>query len=95
MIIGKEKFGTHREKGLLHLIAELSDLGPNPFHQVYPDACDEGITVQGNSDKVDYVVAHIERNRENEVVSYDLIPTSDSIRRVPACRNTRVTLFND
>jgi len=69
----------------------------NVFHQVYPDACDEGITLVSTQtgQEVDYVVTSVDQNQEGEIAGWWLKPTAQSIRRVPACRNTHVLIIND
>lgn len=100
------RFHLQKEGDKRKLVAELSDLGPvtlhggapapSPFHQVYPDSADEGLKVVGNTGmEVDFVVNHVERDRENDLKFYKLIPTRESIRKVPALKNFEMILFND
>ncbi len=92
------RFQLQREGDKRKLVAELSDLGPitfNPFHQVYPDSADEGLKVVGFKQDADFVVNHVERDREGDLKFYKLIPTRESIRKVPALKNFEMILFND
>ena len=89
------RFGiTHKGPEYI-LTAEMSDLGHEPFRQIYPDACDPGLTVVGKQDTVDFVVDRTVTDKEGELKYYELIPTKASIRRVPTARSVRITLFND
>ena len=79
-------------------LADASDLGNGPlFHRIYPDACDVGITLISHQTgkEVTYYLEKEGRNRDNEVTHWILKPTPESIRKVPACRHTYVTIFND
>lgn len=54
-----------------HGVAELSDLGIKYFGRVYDDACDEGVTVQGQWEEVVFVVYGADLNG-NEVAGWHL-----------------------
>lgn len=84
------------------LIAESSDLLGNHFQRLYDDACDVGIAIQ--SVKTQKVVTYYlhktvkPEGREfcvGEVVAWEYLPTTESIRQVPECAGTSVTIFND
>jgi hypothetical protein len=58
-------------------LAEASDLGRQPFGRVYDDACDEGLTLVSSrfpGREVVFVVNHVERDRERELLWWDLVP---------------------
>lgn len=65
------------------------------YRQIYPDAADAGITIEGNNGSVDYYIAEEKRDQENELQEIILLPTPESERKVPGCKGTRVVLFND
>lgn len=98
-----KNFGFQRNGAGTDLVAELSDLGQsNPFHRIYADACDAGLTIVGESGiEVDYYISKTERDRENELLGYELLPTRESLRKIadPGLRfraeRTKVILFND
>lgn len=87
----------HYIKDKKTLVAEMSDFGGAQFHQVYPDSCDEGLTLVSHvtGKEVDYVVNHTEKDKEGEIQFWELIPTKPSIRRVPAAKGTKIKIFND
>lgn len=65
------------------------------WHQAYPDACDEGIKVTSHitGKEVMYVV---DRRDElgGETKGWHLVPTADSIRKVPECKGTKLFIIN-
>jgi hypothetical protein len=67
------------------------------FSQVYDDACDEGFKMisKVTGKIVYYVVDSEDRDGENELQGWRLVPTRDSIRRVPECKGTSVLIIND
>jgi len=74
------------------------------FSQVYDDACDEGFKMisKATGKAVYYVVdsedrdgENEDRDGENEILGWRLVPTRDSIRRVPECKGTHVLIIND
>jgi hypothetical protein len=70
--------------------AEASDLGPSfRFEQVYDDACDEGMTLISHrtGQAVTCAVTHVERDREGDLLYWDLLPLGNKC--------FRVRIFND
>jgi len=67
------------------------------FHQVYPDACDEGMTLVSarTGEEVDYVVIEQERAVDGELESWTLVPTKQALKRVPRARGTKIIIWND
>jgi len=67
------------------------------FHQVYSDACDEGLTLISHrtGEEVDYVVIEEERANDGEIVSWVLAPTKLALKRVPRARGTKIIIWND
>lgn len=85
--------------GKVKLVADLSELQfcastSSIFHQVYKDTCDMGIGIIGKKDEVEFVVDHVER-RDGDLLFYHLVPTAESLQKVPAAKNIEVVLFND
>jgi hypothetical protein len=79
---------------------EVSSLtrGPseNVFHRLYPDACDQGITLVSatTGTEADYYVNKEDRY-DGEIQGWHLLPTSETIRRLPRLKNTKVLIIND
>ena len=77
------------------LTAEASDLRLR-FDQIYPDSCDQGITlvshVTGSTSK--WAVTHVEiRNEDLEY--WELQPTAESVRNTPALSGFKMRILND
>jgi hypothetical protein len=74
--------------------AEMSEL--RGFVQIYPDACDEGLRIVSHvtGEESKWVVVR-EKRHEGEVCSWTLIPTQDTLRRLPQLRGWHVEVFND
>jgi hypothetical protein len=78
-------------------MSTLDNGGTRPvFHQVYNDSIDEGFTMVSSStgQNVDYVIDRTDYNNDNEILGWNLIPTDESIRKVPRCKGTRVLIVN-
>lgn len=74
------------------LVTEISNFGHGfDFGRVYDDACDEGVTLvsEHTGRQVVFAVNHIERDREGDLLYWDLIPASH------ADCNCTVRIFND
>jgi hypothetical protein len=72
----------------------------NVFVQVYNDAIDQGVrvvsVVTGKEvvyvvDGIDYLAPH----DCDEIAGWRLIPTDESIRKVPQCKGTKMLIVND
>lgn len=75
------------------LVAEISDFGRGfSFGRVYDDACDEGLTLVSHCTGREVVCAveHIERDRENDLLYWDLAPAKTSERGL-----IKVRIYND
>lgn len=70
-----------------HGTAEVSDLGKNPFQQIYNDACDIGFGLIGRTKHVVFAVTEEFRNRDNDLEYWTL----KSIQP----KGFTLTLFND
>jgi hypothetical protein len=72
-------------------IAVASDIGAR-FGRVYADAADEGLTLEGATGRrVVFVVNETERDRENDIMSWTLVPANLTDRAM----NVTVRIFND
>lgn len=89
--ISTRRFFYQKDAGLL--TAEISDFGPGfGFGQVYDDACDEGLTLVSHKTgtEVTYGVEHVERDREGDLLYWDLRPADRKLDYLPTVR-----IFND
>ncbi len=68
-------------------ISTLSGHCPDPFCQVYNDACDEGLGVRGRTKEVVFAVDTVMRSREGEIEGWQLKSISE--------KGYRLTIFND
>jgi len=78
--------------------AFISDFGKNfQFERIYPDACDEGITVL--SDKTGktavFYVKGIQRNYEDGIQYWILEADQKSIKQNPTLKNVKIQIWND
>jgi len=85
------------DKNKKSFVAEISSLGSNPFIQIYPDACDEGIVMESENTgrSARFVVADTLRSGEGEILYWKLIPTDETLRKNPRLTGHEITLFND
>jgi hypothetical protein len=73
---------------------DLSSLCRDPrvsiFHQLYNDSCDAGITLISakTGKEADFFV-------NGEIQGWNLLPTYETIRKLPRLKNTRVLIIND
>lgn len=79
------------------LSADVTDLPPTAFFQVYPDSIDQGIAVSSHhtGEEVTFVVNYVHNDREGELLYWDLIPTDACLRRNPRLNGLTVRLYND
>lgn len=86
-----DRFTVVRQEEGTVLVAEMSDFGPgSPLEQIYDDACDEGIAIQGRDRLVRFVLVKSHRDFEGELQFFELapFPGEESV-------NCRVHLYND
>ena len=83
---------------------ELSSLGVKPhqnaFHQLYSDACDEGITLISHvtGKEANYFIDKVDRGLTEdgwETYGWNLLPTPETIREQPRLKNTKILIIND
>jgi hypothetical protein len=78
-------------------MSQLDEGGTSPvWEAAYNDACDEGFKMVSSKtgQSVMYVVEQIDKNADQEIQGWHLIPTAESIRRVPACKGTKILVVN-
>lgn len=78
-------------------ISMLSAGGKRPaFCQIFNDSADEGLVLvsRHTGTEVHYVANRTNSNNEGEILSWELIPTDASLRKVPSCRGTSIVVYN-
>ena len=93
-------FSYNKEsKGFIAEAYDLCSIRENPFHRIYSDSCDEGITLVSERTGVaaDYVIYRTEfsDNEDRELLYWTLHPTPSTVRKCPQLRGSYVTIFND
>lgn len=93
--IPSDRFTFDKATGLF--TADASDLQDQHLNRLYDDAIDVGLVMESTKTGklVRYYMSREVRGAENEIESWDYYPTSESIREVPECQGTSVTVFND
>ena len=92
------KFGYNKAKNMYVADAsELTEGGKRPlFGRVYDDACDEGFAMISETGReAKFAVDNEVRHADNDVTHWVLVPTADTIRKLPMLRGATVTIFND
>jgi len=98
MRINTNKFFWSPASGLFSQDVSSLTRGPteNVFHRLYEDACDQGITLI--SDKTGqeavYFVDSVDEEY-GEIQGWNLLPTPETVRKLPRLKNTRVLIGND
>lgn len=78
--------------------AFASDLGRSfCFDPIYKDAADIGIKLVSAKtlEEGTYYLNYIEFDDEGDVVSWELLPTPETVRKHPQLKDTSVLLWND
>lgn len=84
-------------QGVAH--AEASDMENRHLQPLYDDACDVGFAIK--SDKTGEVVTYVmerpvyDEGEDHELLEWRYVPTNESIRKVPACANSKAVIYND
>ena len=78
-------------------IAEASDLQNQHLNPLYDDAVDVGLVIQSSKtgQLVRYYMNSVVKDGDGDVESWNYYPTTESLREVPECAGTSVTVFND
>lgn len=93
--ISSDRFTFDAATGLF--TAEASDIQDQHLNPLYDDAADVGLVmVSSKTGKlVRYYMSRETRDNDGDIEAWDYHPTSESIREVPECQGTSVTIFND
>ena len=81
--------------------ADISDLAApltsRVFEQIYPDACDLGITMVSHKTATEakFVVQQEDRDGEGDLLAWTLVPTAETLRKLPHLEGVQVKIFND
>lgn len=67
------------------------------FCQVYNDAADEGFTLVSHQTgyAIKFVLNHVERDNEGDILFWDMVADARDIRRKPECNGVTIRIFND
>jgi hypothetical protein len=82
------------DSGNKQFVGEISDIGGS-FGRVWDDSCDEGLTLTSRypgRDDIVFAVAHVEMDRERDILWWDLTPAAGFGQRAAAFT---VRIFND
>lgn len=76
--------------------AEISSLGRNVFGQIYTDACDQGIILVSEKTGAESKWAVEREVRLNDDLDgWVLVPTAETLRKIPSLRGYEVHIWND
>jgi hypothetical protein len=78
-------------------VAEISSLGKGfGWQQLYPDAADVGIAIQGKTGAiVAFYLGETRRETGDDITSWVFYPCSESIKKFPAAAVAKVIILND
>ena len=77
-------------------IAEVSELGANPFGQIYPDACDMGfVMISAVTGKESKWVEDSQIYDGDELAGWRFVPTDETVRKLPILKGVVVEILND
>ena len=80
-------------------VAEASDFGASGgprLERIYDDACDVGFQMIGKTGAVaTFYLSAEHRGADQDITHWVFLPTTESLRRIPALRNVRVEILND
>lgn len=79
------------------MVTEASDLGRFAFGHVFGDSCDEGLTIvsKNTGSEATFYISRVDEDVDNDVRFWELIPTPDTTRKIPALKGWKVLVFND
>lgn len=76
-------------------VGEMSEIGG--FDMLYDDACDLGFAIR--SEKTGQIAVYClyssSQNKENDTIKWLFVPTTETMKRIPALRGVNVVVFND
>ena len=81
-------------------VASISDLGTTyVFDRIYSDAADEGLTLVSEKSGIEatYYLDHtnFSNDADHELESWELKPTTETVRKHPQLCDTTILIFND
>jgi hypothetical protein len=93
-------FSWQRQPSGMTLVGEASCMGNRHLQALFNDACDVGFAVKSTHTGavVTYVMSkpiYQGEGEDREICGWEYVPTAESIRKVPDCKGTRATIFND
>lgn len=98
MVINLQRHLISYDGRTKQFVTEASNLSRGNFlHRLYPDACDEGVTLYNPATNVsvDFYMYQSETSSEGELLSWYLLPTPESLRKVPKLNGVSILIFND
>jgi hypothetical protein len=91
-----DQFSVSHDGGYKTLVAEASDLRYERPRQIYDDACDVGIAIQGHHWLVRFYLAAEKRGSDGEdIAGWYFRPIPEDARRCSLLDNLRVLIIND
>jgi hypothetical protein len=88
------KFTFHRSSRMI--VAELSELGPQPTGRIWPDAADEGLVIVSEKTGEEATFVHYGDDLTSDGVAVrKFSPTAETVRRLPAIVGWKLHLLND
>lgn len=90
---------TYNEKTKT-FVGESSELSGQYLSRLYDDACDVGLCIVSHTTGKQ-VTYYMDKEYtkgtvwDEEITHWTYLPTSESLRQVPDCKGTSVTVFND
>ena len=80
-------------------VTEASDLDRNPFKQIFPDSCDEGLELvsqrTGEVSKWYVTYTRYSNKEDHELQGWELQPTRETLRKLPQLKGWTMVVFND
>jgi hypothetical protein len=81
-------------------ISDASDMENRHLQRMYDDADDRGFIIScgqfGGSVDITFVLSDIKQFQDDDgVASWEYVPSDESIRKYPECKDMKATVFND
>lgn len=93
-----KKFSYDRDTNTFSAWASSLDEGmtKHMFGRIFPDSCDEGLYIVSDKTGAEagFAVDKEERNDDNDVAFWVLLPTAETRRKFPLLKDAKVTIFN-
>jgi hypothetical protein len=66
------------------------------FYRIFNDSADEGLCIVSEHTGLEakYVIDEIVRNADHDIVSWKLLPTTETCKKVPHLKGSSVVVFN-